>query len=180
MAAPHVAGAVAFAAMNFPAETVAQRRQRVLGNVDAVAGLQGKVVTGGRLNLLRMVDTDRNGLPDWWEQSYFGDLLGAETNADTDYDGAVNLAEWIAGTNPTNAASCLRLLAPLMSATNGIVIRWPSVAGRRYRLERATNLLTGFNTVVRSNIQATPPTNSESDDSALGAHAGYYRIQVEP
>jgi subtilisin family serine protease len=180
MAAPHVAGAVAFAAMNFPAETVAQRRQRVLGNVDAVAGLQGKVVTGGRLNLLRIVDTDRNGLPDWWEQSYFGDLLGAETNADTDYDGAVNLAEWIAGTNPTNAASCLRLLAPLMSATNGIVIRWPSVAGRRYRLERATNLLTGFNTVVRSNIQATPPTNSESDDSALGAHAGYYRIQVEP
>ena len=55
MATPHVAGAAAFAAMNYPAETVAQRIQRILGNVDAVAGLQTRVQTGGRLNLSRTV-----------------------------------------------------------------------------------------------------------------------------
>ncbi|MGA2221273.1 MAG: S8 family serine peptidase [Verrucomicrobiia bacterium] len=55
MATPHVAGAVAFAAMNYPAETVAQRIQRILANVDAVAGLQTRVQTGGRLNLSRTV-----------------------------------------------------------------------------------------------------------------------------
>ena len=55
MATPHVAGAVAFAALNYPAETVAQRIQRVLGSVDAVAGLQAKVRTGGRLNLSRLI-----------------------------------------------------------------------------------------------------------------------------
>jgi subtilisin family serine protease len=55
MATPHVAGAVAFAAMNYPAETVAQRIQRLLANVDAVAGLQTRVQTGGRLNLSRTV-----------------------------------------------------------------------------------------------------------------------------
>ncbi len=55
MATPHVAGAVAFAAMNYPAETIAQRIQRVLASVDAVAGLQSKVRTGGRLNLSRMI-----------------------------------------------------------------------------------------------------------------------------
>jgi subtilisin family serine protease len=179
MAAPHVSGAVAFAAMNFPAETVAQRIQRVLANVDSVAGLQGKVVTGGRLNLLHIVDTDRNGLPDWWEQTYFSRLLGTDANADADHDGASNLAEWLAGTNPTNAASCLRLLAPSATATNGIVLRWPSVAGKTYRLERATNLLAGFNTVVRSNINATPPTNSEPDSAVLPANARYYRVMVE-
>lgn len=65
MATPHVAGAVAFAAMNFPQETVAQRRQRILANVDVKSGLQGKVVTGGRLNLLRLVDADANGVADW-------------------------------------------------------------------------------------------------------------------
>jgi subtilisin family serine protease len=179
MATPHVAGAVAFAAMNFPAETVAQRIQRVLANVDTVAGLKGKVVTGGRLNLLRIVDTDRNGLPDWWEQTYFSRLLGTDANADADHDGASNLAEWLAGTNPTNAASCLRLLAPSATATNGIVLRWPSVAGRTYRLERATNLLAGFNAVARSNISATPPTNSEPDTAVLPANARYYRVLVE-
>jgi subtilisin family serine protease len=179
MATPHVSGAVAFAAMNFPAETVAQRIQRVLANVDTVAGLQGEVITGGRLNLLRIVDTDRNNLPDWWEQMYFGHLLGTQASADADGDGASNLAEWVAGTNPTNAASCLRLLTPTVTATNSIIIRWPSVAGKSYRLERATNLIMGFDAIVRSNIAATPPTNSEPDTAVLPTQPLYYRILVE-
>jgi subtilisin family serine protease len=57
MATPHVAGAVAFAAMNYPAETVAQRIQRLLGNVDVVTGLQTRVQTGGRLDLSRSVQS---------------------------------------------------------------------------------------------------------------------------
>ncbi len=55
MATPHVAGAVAFAAMNYPSETVTRRVQRILQSVDPIAGLSGKVVTGGRLNLWRTV-----------------------------------------------------------------------------------------------------------------------------
>jgi len=55
MATPHVAGAVAFAAMNYPAETVTGRVQRILQSADPVAGLSGKVATGGRLNLWRTV-----------------------------------------------------------------------------------------------------------------------------
>ncbi len=111
MASPHVAGAVAFAAQNFPDETVPQRVQRILANVDPVASLAGKVSTGGRLNLQRIVDTDLNGLPDWWEQTYFGQLTGTPPNTDADHDGLSNLSEWLAGTNPTNAASTLRLTA---------------------------------------------------------------------
>lgn len=65
MATPHVAGAVAFAAMNFPGQTVAQRRQRILASVDLKLGLLGKVATSGRLNLLRIVDADANGVADW-------------------------------------------------------------------------------------------------------------------
>ena len=72
-----------------------------------------------------------------------------------------------------------RLLAPVVTVTNGIVVRWPSVAGRAYRLERATNLVAGFNTVVGSNIVATPPFNSQPDTNSLPSKARYYRIQVE-
>jgi subtilisin family serine protease len=176
MAAPHVSGAVAFAAMLFPAETVAQRILRITGNVEAATGLQAKVVTGGRLSILHIVDTDRNSLPDWWEQTCFGRLLGSGATADADHDGASNLAEWIAGTNPTNAASCLRLL--IAKATNSMTIRWPSVSGKTYRLERATNLVVGFNTLVRSNIAATAPTNSEPD-TYPASRTGYYRVRVE-
>jgi subtilisin family serine protease len=108
MATPQVSGAVAVAAMNFSFETIAQRIQRVLTNADTVGDLQGLVANGRRLNLQRMIDTDGNGLPDWWELLYFGHLTGTDPNADPDHDGMSNLAEWIAGTNPTNAASVLR------------------------------------------------------------------------
>jgi subtilisin family serine protease len=180
MATPHVVGAVAFSAMNFPGETVAQRIQRVLGGVDPVPGLSGKVRTGGRLNLLRTVDSDGNGLPDWWEQVYFGGLTGTNPSADPDRDGATTLAEWLAGTDPTDASSNFRLMVRAPTATNGFQIQWPSTAGRSYRLERATNLLTGFNTPVRTNIVATPPTNTETDTNLPPGNAAYYRVRVDP
>jgi subtilisin family serine protease len=176
MATPHVAGAVAFAAMNFPTETVAQRIQRVLTNVDVIPGLQGKVRTGGRLNLQRMVDSDGNGLPDWWELEYFGHLTGTDPNADADHDGMSNLEEWLAGTNPTNAASSLRL--NLLPVSNGFMLDWPSVAGKTYLLERSTNLMTGFDSIVLSNIIATPPTNTATAPITLPG-AQFYRVGVQ-
>ena len=179
MATPHVSGAVAFAAMNFPTETVTQRIQRVLTNVDVIAGLKGKVRTGGRLNLQRIVDTDTNGLPDWWELQYFGHLTGTNPNADADHDGMSNLQEWLAGTNPTNASSCLRLVAIPTNNPNAFVVRWPSVAGKYYWLERSTNLLTGFNSVVQTNIAATVPTNTVTDTAIIPGKARFYRVGVE-
>ncbi|MGD0088196.1 MAG: S8 family serine peptidase [Verrucomicrobiota bacterium] len=179
MATPHVSGAVAFAAMNFPNETVTQRIQRVLTNADVIPDLQGWVHHGRRLNLQRIVDTDGNGLPDWWELQYFGHLTGTDPNADPDQDGMNNLAEWIAGTNPTNVASNLRLT--LVSATNsgGTVVSWSSVAGKNYWLERSTNLLTGFNAIVNTNIAATAPTNTLTDPAILPGSARFYRVGVE-
>ena len=179
MATPHVSGAVAFAAMNFPTETVTQRIQRVLTNADVIPDLQGRVHNGRRLNLQRIVDTDGNGLPDWWELQYFSHLTGTDPNADPDQDGMNNLAEWIAGTNPTNAASSLWLT--LVSATNSsdTVVSWSSVAGKNYWLERSTNLLTGFNAIVSTNIAATAPTNTLNDPVILPGSARFYRVGVE-
>jgi subtilisin family serine protease len=179
MATPHVSGAVAFAAMNFPSETVTQRVQRILANVDVVPGLAGRVQTGGRLNLQRIVDTDSNGLPDWWELQYFGHLTGTDPNADPDHDGMSNLAEWIAGTNPTNAASSLRLTSISAMNPSAIAVSWLSVAGKSYWLERTTNLATGFDVVVATNITATAPTNTAIDTTAPPGNQGFYRVGVQ-
>ena len=178
MATPHVSGAVAVAAMNFSAETVTQRIQRVLTNADVIPDLQGWVHNGRRLNLQRIVDTDGNGLPDWWELAYFGHLTGTDPNADPDHDGMSNLAEWVAGTNPTNAASCLRLTVLSTGSSNSVVLGWSSVAGKSYWLERSTNLLTGFNTVA-TNIVATAPTNTQTDTAIPPASTRFYRVGVQ-
>ena len=178
MATPHVSGAVAVAAMNFSAETVTQRIQRVLTNADVIPDLQGWVHNGRRLNLQRIVDTDGNGLPDWWELAYFGHLTCTDPNADPDHDGMSNLAEWVAGTNPTNAASCLRLTVLSTGSSNSVVLGWSSVAGKSYWLERSTNLLTGFNTVA-TNIVATAPTNTQTDTAIPPASTRFYRVGVQ-
>lgn len=179
MATPHVAGAVAFAALNFPTETVAQRIQRILTNTTPVAGLSGLVITGGRLNLAKIVDTDGNGLPDWWEQQYFGHLTGTDPNADPDHDGENNLAEFLAGTIPTNALSVFRLNNPAV-AQAGFILQWPSVAGRYYNVLRYTNLATGSGTLVQTNIAATPPLNLFTDTPPANVKDVFYRLQLDP
>ena len=46
-------------------------------------------------------DADNDGLPDWWEQKYFGCLTCADPNADPDGDGLSNHEEFLRGTDPT-------------------------------------------------------------------------------
>jgi hypothetical protein len=51
------------------------------------------------------IDSDGDGLPDSWEQTYFGNLTGQRGGGDADGDGVSNLNEFFDGTNPTNSAS---------------------------------------------------------------------------
>ena len=56
-----------------------------------------------------------------------------------------------------------------MGRTNaGLVIHWSSVDGKRYRVERATNLLGEFNVLVKTNIFGVAPLNTETDTTATG------------
>lgn len=180
MAAPHVAGAVAFACRNFPGDSVTQRIQRILTNGTPVSALAGKTITGRRLNLARIVDANSNALPDWWELQYFANLLGTNVTADPDGDGAGNLAEFLAGTVPTNAASALRLSVERGPNAGQVTLHWPSAAGRYYRVLRATSLTSGFTSLVQTNLSATPPINGLVDTPPVGGQPAYYRLQLEP
>jgi len=46
-------------------------------------------------------DADGDGIPDWWEQQYFGSITNCAPGADPDGDGMPNLPEYLADTNPT-------------------------------------------------------------------------------
>jgi hypothetical protein len=76
-------------------------------------------------------DSDQDGLPDAWETFCFGNLAccGAD---DSDSDGLCNLGEFRAGTDPTQAASQLRIDEfRLLSPTQGL-LRWQSIPGKPY------------------------------------------------
>ncbi len=176
MATPHVVGAVAFAAMNFPSDTVAQRIQRILTNVDSVPGLAGKVITGGRLNLLRTVDANGNGLPDWWEQKYFGAQANVNPAADPDTDGQNNLQEYLADTNPLDANSKVRV-AGVKVGVGGTQVSWSLGTESRQFLQRSSSP-TGPWTDIWTNEPPTG-TNVLFLDTSITNKAGYYRLRLE-
>ena len=85
-----------------------------------------------------MVDTDGDGLGDGWEIRYFGNLAQGP-NDDPDHDGATNLQEFIAQTDPTNPNSVLQLA--LMMESNGTTnLRWATVASVKYQIQSNDNL----------------------------------------
>jgi len=58
MATPHVSGVAGLIATLYPNATNAEIKQRLLGGVDPVEGLAGKVATGGRLNAYNSIAPD--------------------------------------------------------------------------------------------------------------------------
>jgi uncharacterized repeat protein (TIGR02543 family) len=130
-------------------------------------------------------DANKNGIPDWWEEWYFGgegagagEGTGFDSTADSDGDGLNNGQEYVAGTDPTRADSTLAIEEGQPALTgNGFVIKWSSAAGKLYSVERSPDLTQGFNTVA-TNISATPPMNTYTD--TVGTSGLYfYRIQIK-
>ncbi|MCL4177929.1 MAG: hypothetical protein KJ072_09310 [Verrucomicrobia bacterium] len=125
-------------------------------------------------------DSDGDGLPDAWEQQYFGSPTGANATDDSDGDGATNLEEFHAGTNPQDEQSRFAVVNIEMMET-GILVEWSSETGRRYRVKRAASLFVGpeaYETLV-GGVEGTPPLNQFLDVSASAGNLYFYLIQLE-
>lgn len=81
-----------------------------------------------------LADANLNGLPDTYETNY-GMAGVLHPLDDADNDGLNNLAEYLAGTDPTNAASYLRV--EIVSAGGGATLQFGAVANRSYTIQRA-------------------------------------------
>ena len=105
---------------------------------------------------------------------------GSADYVDTDHDGHNNWQEWMAGTNPTNALSALRLL-PLARAGADVTLTWLSVTNRTYVLERSTNLaaIPPFTTLA-TNLLGQPGTTSWTDTNVTVLSPRFYQLRVLP
>jgi hypothetical protein len=114
-----------------------------------------------------------------WLQQYGLPTDGSANYVDSDGDGLNNWQEWIAGTNPTNASSVLKMLSP-SNDVSGITIMWQSVTNRNYSLDRSSDLGAepSFSTIV-SNVIGQAGTTSYTDTNAVGNGPYFYRIGVQ-
>jgi hypothetical protein len=94
-------------------------------------------VTAALFGLTVLPDSDADGLPDAWESAY--NLI--DPAGDADGDGMSNLAEYQAGTTPTNAGSVLRLAASL--AGNELHLQFQATSNKTYSIQRTPALTQG-------------------------------------
>ena len=127
-----------------------------------------------------VLDYNFDGLDDVFQRTYFPvfTATNAAPTADPDGDRMNNLAEYIAGTNPTNVASVFKLLSPTNSHS-GAAVRWLSVAGKNYQVFSRTNLVSGSWQSNGAAILATG-TNAQYLDPKGTNGIRFYRVQVLP
>jgi hypothetical protein len=95
--------------------------------------------------------------------------------ADTDGDGMNNYAEFLCATDPRDRGSVLAV-----EAIRGALVKWQSVANKRYSLQRATRLMPAPDfTTVRGNIVGISGSTSASDTTE-DADSAYYRVTARP
>jgi murein DD-endopeptidase MepM/ murein hydrolase activator NlpD/PKD repeat protein len=138
-----------------------------------------KVETGYAVDPL--LDTDRDGMPDAYENQYsFLDPNNPnDASLDYDGDGMSNLAEYRAGTAPDDPLWYLRITAVTVRGTNGVEIAWGSAANKLYTVQRAGGLWPGAFTNLAQRLLSTPPQNVYLDTTATNAAHLFYRIKVE-
>ena len=129
-----------------------------------------------------------DGIPGWWRIQYSWNGLTTNSSScatcDPDGDGQDNLAEYLAGTDPTNNTSTFRITA-IAQEDNDIRLTWTMGAGKTNALERSdggaggsysnnfTAIFTVTNTVgsVTNYLDISPATNNPTL---------YYRIRLVP
>jgi hypothetical protein len=139
-----------------------------------------------RLTNLVVLDTDSDGLPNWWEDQYGLDPQVANAGEDPDGDGASNLDEFRAGTSPVDGNSVFRLVN-FRRETNNVRLIWNVVGGKSYRVQTNAPSAGGVTTIFADLSPSIPVTNpGESTTNFLhvggftNAPGRYYRIRLEP
>jgi hypothetical protein len=108
-----------------------------------------------------------------WLMKYNLPTDGSANYLDSDGDGQNNWQEWVAGTDPTNPSSVLKMLPPSPGGGN-FVVTWKSVLYINYYVQRASDLSAqpAFQTIA-TNIPGQTGTTSYTDTNAP-ASGPYY------
>jgi hypothetical protein len=134
-----------------------------------------------------IVDSDSDGVPEWWMVHYFGHATGqagdlSRAQDDADADGMSNLQEFRAGTNPTNSASVFRVVSIAPQGTN-MLVTWQAGAGRT-NVVQAAGVVSGSYSNLSPNIvlpgSGDVVTNYLDNGAGTNRTSRFYKIRVGP
>ena len=129
----------------------------------------GGGVLSAPATLTVLADTNANGLPDAWETAYGI----TDPNGDNDGDGQRNRQEYLAGTNPTNALSFLKVA--ISAAAGQATLRFGAISNLTYTLQYADSLNTAVWTRL-ADFPARKTNHLETLTHSNSTSQGFYRI----
>jgi PKD repeat protein/lysophospholipase L1-like esterase len=146
-----------------------------------VAGPLG-VSTNTQVNYIVALTVFQN-----WQMQYFGSLTNpaAAPDADPDGDGQSNMAEYLAGTDPTNSASSFHIISVVPTGTD-LLVTWMTGSGNTNALQvTAGDANGGFSTndftdifIVTNAVGTT--TNYLDTGAVTNVPARYYWVRLVP
>lgn len=142
---------------------------------DEYATFDEFIVSNARIGYPGMpLDIDADGLPNDWELEHFDDDMMGDVHDDSDGDKQPNLAEFIAGTNPRDAGDLFKSIA-VMHSDDRLSIEVDGKRGRRYQLQRSTNLLTWEDVLEHAPLELDTGVNFQQ---RIAGPRYFYRVGV--
>ncbi len=137
---------------------------------------------GARFDVVKLVqagpDTDNDGISDDWETRHFSGLGVAGAGSDFDGDGFRDVAEYHAGTDPKDSGSSLHFKTPIEVKNKTVVLRWQSVPGRRYRVEKSNGDPAEWQPITKG-LTARLDSLEHTDLRIDNGRPVFYRLVVE-
>jgi sugar lactone lactonase YvrE len=119
---------------------------------------------------------------DEWKIAFFGSLTNSQAgdDVDADGDGALNWQEYLAGTNPTNALSCLQFSSANLytNGMRGVAVNWLTAPGKTYLLQSSATLDGAHWTAINTN-------NGDGNEyqviiTNVSGTSRFYEIRLQP
>jgi hypothetical protein len=123
-------------------------------------------------------DSDKDGIPNEWENQYFGGTTSCNAGDDPDGDGRTNLEEYICGTHPLEKSSVFTATGKTIQQgeTKKLVIGWASVEGREYTVRSSDSLSGSFDTVLQSGMAFPANAYTTTVDQAS---TQFFKVEVK-
>ena len=122
-------------------------------------------------------DADGDGMPDTWEQTHFGTIGASDGTGDFDGDGSRDRHEYLAGTDPNNIQSRLKIESTTLLGESQLVISFSAVAGKTYELLSSSTLQAEDWQTDQSGITGISPTTSVT--VPVSGTKKFFKIRVE-
>ncbi len=162
--------------------------QTIPMNAVALVGLAVSAHNNGSLSTATFagINIDPQVTFQQWQIKYFNctNCPGSNATDDPDGDGQNNLAEFLAGTDPTNSASCFHITGILPTGAD-VRVTWMMGAGKTNALQRAVGAAAGsysnsFTDIFTVTNTVGTVTNYLDAGAATNSSPRYYRIRLVP